>query len=279
MRALTLSAPAKINPYLEILGRRADGFHELETVFQTLELSDLVTVELNDHADVVVRSDDPALACDHSNLAWRAGDAVRQLRPASGFAITLKKRIPMAAGLGGGSSDAAAVLRAAQLLLTNPLSAGDIATIAAALGSDVPFFLFGGTAHALGRGERLTPLPDLPPLPVTVCKPVASLSTPLVYGALSSEERGPRQALGPAECRQKLAADPPSLHNRLTGPARRLEPSVASLLDWLAAQDAPSLLSGSGSACFIMSHIEPPPGIAYWHTQFRPRARLDAVGE
>nr|MBA3846538.1 4-(cytidine 5'-diphospho)-2-C-methyl-D-erythritol kinase [Planctomycetota bacterium] len=169
----TISAPAKVNLHLEVLGRRGDGFHALETIFQTLELADEVSVELVPGPDgIVLTCDDPTLPTDARNLAWRAAEAFRARRPVAGRCdVHLRKRIPAGAGMGGGSSDAAAVLRALSALVSAPPSSDELAAIAAELGSDVPFFLTGGTAHALGRGEIITPLADLPRLPLTVLKP------------------------------------------------------------------------------------------------------------
>ena len=173
MPGLVLPAPAKINLVLEILGRRDDGFHALETVFQTLELADEVAVEVRpgDGIGLVVEGAD--LPAGPENLAWRAAAAYTARHPIGRVAIHLRKRVPHGAGLGGGSSDAAAVLRALARLDPDPLPATDLAVIALALGSDVPFFLVGGTAHALGRGEELTPLPDAADQVVTILKPPA----------------------------------------------------------------------------------------------------------
>lgn len=278
---LRLAAPAKINLHLEILGRRDDGFHALETVFQTLELHDVVGVARAAGDGIALACSDPSLPMDAGNLAWRAAAAVQARRPGTGrIVIALDKRLPAGAGLGGGSSDAAAVLRGLQRLLPTPLAHADLLAIAADLGSDVPFFLLGGTAHALGRGEELTPLPDLPPLPVTVLKPARDLPTPAVYRELREDERGPRPARGADWWGAALAGAAgigAALANRLTGPAVRLEPQVRDLLEWLADTGVPHLLSGSGSACFALAHLDPPPGVRAWRTSTRPRARLDAL--
>jgi 4-diphosphocytidyl-2-C-methyl-D-erythritol kinase len=262
---ITLPAPAKINLHLEILGRRADGFHALETVFQTLALADAVTVDLASGTGIVLTCSDPTIPADERNLAWRAAAAVQARRPGCGrVTMSLAKRIPHGAGLGGGSSDAASVLLALNHLLAAPLPASELAAIALALGSDVPFFLMGGTAHATGRGEELTPLAEVAPMPVTVLMPAAHLPTPTVFQELTDAERGPRTARGAT-----WAANQPVtalLHNRLTGPARRLCPAAASLLDWLADQGVPHLLSGSGAACFALAHVNPPAGVRAFHT-------------
>jgi 4-diphosphocytidyl-2-C-methyl-D-erythritol kinase len=135
---------AKINWALRIIGKRADGFHDLETVFQAISLHDELTFTPSDRLSVTC--DDPSIPVDETNLVLRAARAVN----APPVAIHLRKRIPAGGGLGGGSSNAATTLR--------ELSSGDLAPIALSLGSDVPFFLLGGTAYATGRGEVLTPM-------------------------------------------------------------------------------------------------------------------------
>lgn len=271
---LVLAAPAKVNLHLEILGRRADGFHALETVFQTIGLADRVEVEAGAGDGVSCSCSEPTLPSGPGNLAHRAAAAwLAAAGCHAGIAIRIDKRLPHGAGLGGGSSDAAAVLRACDRLL-GPLPPGRLAAIALELGSDVPFFLLGGTAHALGRGEILTPLPDLPALPLTVLMPDAQQPTPAVFRELTEAERGPRPARGPAA----FAGDPAAwLHNRLAAPARRLCPPAAALLDALAAAGVPHLLSGSGAACFCLGAAPDLPGVRAFPTRLRPRADLDRV--
>jgi 4-diphosphocytidyl-2-C-methyl-D-erythritol kinase len=276
--AITVAAPAKINLHLEVLGRRADGFHELETVFQTLDLHDEVTVALTPGPDAVTLwCSDPALPADHANLAWRAAAAVLAARPGLGrVAITLAKRLPAGAGLGGGSSDAAAVLRALAALDAR-VAALDLPALALGLGSDVPFFLVGGTAHATGRGEVLTPLPDIPaPAGLTVLMPEgAHLATPAVFRELTDEERGPRDGRGAAWFAGRLAGGAPAIAaNRLTAPARRLCPPLADLLDHLHAHRVPHVMTGSGAACVAFATVVPPLGVTAWPTAFRHRADL-----
>ena len=157
-------AYAKINLTLDILGRGADGYHELATVMQTVDLYDTLCLTATNDDSVSLICTTPELSNDE-NLAVRAAQLVRQrfaLR--QGIGIELYKRIPIAAGLGGGSSDAAAVLLALQQWWQLPLSSSDLLNMAAALGSDVPFFLTGGLALCEGRGERVTTLaPYWPP--------------------------------------------------------------------------------------------------------------------
>ena len=155
---ITERAHAKINLTLEILGIRPDGYHDLASVIQTLDLFDDVTVEAADETEVTC--DDPSIAGE-ANLAHRAAEALRQQAGVRyGARISITKRIPVAAGLGGGSADAAATLRALNRLWRTGLNTTQLAEIGATVGSDVPFLVHGGTALVQGRGERITSLPD-----------------------------------------------------------------------------------------------------------------------
>ena len=155
--ALVLEAHAKINLTLEILGKRHDGYHNLVSVMQTVDLHD--TVRLTRADDISLECSDPALAGD-DNLALKAARALWEVcDPGQGVEIRLEKRIPVAAGLGGGSADAAAVLRGLNDMWEAGLSGGEMASLALAMGADVPFLLRGGTALVQGRGDDVTPLP------------------------------------------------------------------------------------------------------------------------
>jgi 4-diphosphocytidyl-2-C-methyl-D-erythritol kinase len=163
-----MKAYAKINWALRIVGKRPDGYHDIETLFQTITLHDTLTI---DPADTLsMTCDDLTIPTDDRNLVIRAAKAIG----ATGR-ITLQKKIPAGGGLGGGSSDAAAVL--AHFDRNDP-------SIALALGSDVPFFLHGGTAYATGRGEVITPLPRVAPVPLIVLIPQERVSTAEAYGSL-----------------------------------------------------------------------------------------------
>jgi 4-diphosphocytidyl-2-C-methyl-D-erythritol kinase len=167
---------AKINWSLRVTGKRADGFHELETVFQLISLHDTVTFEESDR--LVVTCDDPTIPTDERNLVVKAARALGIDR----IAIHIEKRIPSGGGLGGGSSNAAATLTtlAKMFGLNQPL-----APIALQLGSDVPFFLVGGTAYATGRGEVITPLPDAPDFPLLLVLPRQRVSTADAFRSLA----------------------------------------------------------------------------------------------
>jgi 4-diphosphocytidyl-2-C-methyl-D-erythritol kinase len=165
---MRVNAYAKINWSLRITGKRADGFHDLETLFQTISLHDTLTFEASDRLSLTC--DDPTIPVDDTNLVIRAARAVR-----ANVAIALHKEIPAGGGLGGGSSDAAATL----IALGKPSS-----EIALTLGSDVPFFLTGGTAYATGRGEILTPLPRISGVPLLLLIPEERVSTARAFAML-----------------------------------------------------------------------------------------------
>jgi len=190
---LHLFAPAKVNWTLEVLGRRPDGYHEVMTVLQTLDLCDRVV--LSPARDVQVRVTgrvaDLSEVSAEENLALRAAMALRQEvgGKGPGALIELEKVVPAAAGLGGGSSDAAAVLRGLNALWGLGLSLEELSVIGSRLGADVPFFLHGGTAQASGRGEDVTPLPDVPSRRLLIVVPPVSLpgKTAGMYRRLTPE--------------------------------------------------------------------------------------------
>lgn len=175
MHAYSLLAPAKINLYLEILGDRPDGYHELVMILQSIALADQIDLRANGTDRIRVRCDDPQVPADDSNLAYRAAALMGRQFPDSfdrfgGVDIEIHKRIPIGAGLAGGSTDAAAVLVGMDLLWKLGLTQIEIQELAAELGSDIPFCVTGGTAIATGRGQQLAPLPSLEQLYVVLAK-------------------------------------------------------------------------------------------------------------
>jgi len=175
MRSYSLIAPAKINLYLEILGDRADGYHELAMILQSIELADQVNIRAIGTQAIQVHCDHPQVPTDKTNLAYRAVELMSQQFPDcwaqfGGVEVTIKKNIPVAAGLAGGSTNAAAVLVGLDLLWQLGLTQPELQELAAKLGSDVPFCLAGGTAIATGRGEELDPLPSLDSFYVVLAK-------------------------------------------------------------------------------------------------------------
>ncbi|MCP9926879.1 4-(cytidine 5'-diphospho)-2-C-methyl-D-erythritol kinase [Cyanobium sp. CH-040] len=277
MVELTVWSPAKINLHLEVLGLRPDGFHELAMVMQTIDLLDALELESSADAAITLECDRPGLPTDGSNLIVKAAELLR-LRsglPELGARIRLRKRIPVGAGLAGGSSNAAAALVGLNALWGLGLGDGDLHALAARLGSDVPFCLAGGTQLCFGRGERLEPL--LPgassSLAVLLIKhPAASVSTPWAYGRfrdlrgrsyLSGEEafERRREALRRGPLLQALPQPGPlpTLRNDLQAV---VEPEVASVREGLALlRGLPGSLavamSGSGPSLFALFAGQP----------------------
>jgi 4-diphosphocytidyl-2-C-methyl-D-erythritol kinase len=251
---LVLDAPAKINLLLRALGRRPDGYTELLTVFQTLALADQVSLE-RVPAGITVECDDPAVPGGEGNLAHRAAALFAGKTGASGgVRVAITKRIPLEAGLGGGSSDAAAVLRGMNLLFGGPASSGELLRMGLSLGSDVPFFLVGGTAVGRGRGEILEPLADLPPRPVVLVRPGHGVSTAAAYRMLPEALTGE----GPDDTiilrgltAGDLAGVAPLLRNDLEPGVVAAHPEVGSVRSRIGATEPlVALMTGSGSVCF-----------------------------
>ena len=184
IRKARLKAFAKLNLGLRVLYKRPDGFHELRTVFQTISLADRITVSFQRTSKTQIAIEG-APEIEDNLMVRAAGRVLEELGVRGQVNFHLEKTIPMGAGLGGGSSDAAAVLLALPVLAGRALPAGRAAAVALELGSDVPFFLHGGTALALGRGEELYPLPELPPSRVLLIAPEIHSSTVQAYRDLS----------------------------------------------------------------------------------------------
>src|SRR5882672_1733598 len=184
---LTLPAFAKINLSLHVLGQRPDGYHEIDTVLQTISLHDTITLTVTESPEIVLSCDDRSLPTGADNLVYRAATALQaRFAPAKGVHIRLEKRIPVQAGLGGGSSDAAATLLGLRYLWNTTAPARELLNIASGLGADVPFFFFGGTARGTGIGKDLAPLPDAPDRFLVVLKPTASIPTSIAYKSLKA---------------------------------------------------------------------------------------------
>lgn len=194
MITLYEGAFAKINLTLDVLGKRPDGYHDLKSVMQTISIRDDIQIDLETGEPWKLICDQEGIPTVDTNLAWKAAkvffDTVK--KDPKGLTITITKRIPQQAGLGGGSADAGAVLRALNKHYDNPLSILALAELGSKVGSDVPFCTLCGTAMVEGRGERLRKLPDLPDCFFVVCKPDFSASTPELYRKLDESVIGKR---------------------------------------------------------------------------------------
>lgn len=267
-RPVRLRAFAKINLTLRLLGTRPDGYHELRTVFQSLAVHDTIVVTRR-RGPFEIQSRDPDCPCDRTNLVWKAADLMWQEAGREGSArdvsVTIVKRIPAQAGLGGGSSDAAAALRVFGAMWRVKVDEERLRELAARLGADVPFFLMGGTALGLGRGDVLFPLADFGSRAVVLVVPSFAVSTREAYGWWDVDSASPggtarrpegsaagRPAAAVPRGRRGLAAWPArEWVNDLEAPVAVRHPEIADLVARLAQAGASySAMSGSGSAVF-----------------------------
>jgi 4-diphosphocytidyl-2-C-methyl-D-erythritol kinase len=254
----TVLAPAKVNLILRILDRRSDGFHNLWSLMQTVELVDEVSIRLNQgHADIRLECDAQSLSVDHTNLVYRAALTVlRQSQRTAGLDIVLKKRIPMGAGLGGGSSDAAATIVGLNRLLNLGWSPHEMAAVGEGLGSDVPFFFFAPSAIVSGRGEQVQPVRIAGTRWVVLVNPGFPVETKWAYHQLSSTRPGiptMPDALAHIHKDQQLSWDQVSkeAHNDFEGPVFSVHPVLREVkMRLLAAGAETVLLSGSGATVF-----------------------------
>lgn len=185
---VTLPSYAKVNLTLDVRERLPNGYHLVQTVMQQINLADEVTVHQTDEPGIRIECSDPAVPCDHTNLAWRAAERFyTRLGESPRVTITLRKQIPAQAGLGGGSSNAATTLRALNILHGHPFSVKELHSLAISIGSDVPFFLHGGTALVEGLGEVVTPLPVPLSYPLVIAVPPEGISTSRAYQRIDEE--------------------------------------------------------------------------------------------
>lgn len=247
MRHLTLHCPAKVNLYLKVIGRRSDGYHDLITLMQPVTLNDELAIS-HAAAGIGLECDHPDLPVDERNLAVRAAMAFQAaVSRRFGVRIRLKKNIPLAAGLGGGSSDAAGVLKGLNAISGKPLTASQLHQLARRLGADVPFFLLDGPAWGRGIGDVLTPV-VLPTYCYVLVNPGYQISTAWAYSRLQPP------FVAPAEARWDCWPEQPPaawLHNDLEAVAMASYPDLLALKQALWQEGAEGvLMSGSGPTVF-----------------------------
>jgi 4-diphosphocytidyl-2-C-methyl-D-erythritol kinase len=308
MRSYSLIAPAKINLHLEILGDRSDGYHELAMVMQSISLSDRVEVRANGTEKLQVHCNHTQVPQDSTNLAYRAAELMTVEFPEGfqrygGVEIFLDKQIPVAAGLAGGSGNAAAVLVGIDLLWKLGLTQSELQELGAKLGSDVPFSLCGGTAIATGRGDRISPLPDLEGIHLVLAKyRNLSVSTPWAYQTYRQqfghtypsdpntlEQRANRVhsgALIQAIAQQDKTKIGQLMHNDLEKVVLPAHSLVSNLKKaFLECNPLGAMMSGSGPTVFALAESEthaaaietkikqilPDPQLDTWKAQFCPQ--------
>ncbi len=263
MTTLYEYAYAKLNLTLDVLGKREDGYHDLQSVMQTVSIRDDIEIDVGTGKPWSLKCTREDIPCDERNLAWKAAKVYcdTMKKDPNGLEIRINKRIPSQAGMGGGSADAAAVLRALNEYYGNPLSILALAELGAQIGSDVPFCVVGGTCMCEGRGEKLRKLPDMPDCIFVVVKPDFSVSTPELYKKIdevSIPKRPDNRAMESA---------------LLAGDLEKVAHNVFNVFDPVVTADHLELnyikslfhqygavsyqMTGSGSACYaIVSEFE-----------------------
>lgn len=255
-----VKAPAKINLTLDVLHKRSDGYHEVEMIMTTVDLSDRIGLETREDGQIHIISVDRFVPNDHRNLAYQAAKILKEMyHVKSGVSITIEKHIPVAAGLAGGSSDAAATLRGLNTLWDLGLSLEQLAQIGTKIGSDVAFCVYGGTALATGRGEKIQELPSPANCWVILAKPVLGVSTADVYGNLKIDQivhPNTKQMIEAIETKnfEQMCA---SVGNVLEDVTLKLYPEVAGLKEQMQKFGADAvLMSGSGPTVFGLVYQE-----------------------
>lgn len=257
-QSVSFFSPAKINLFLRILSKRPDGYHSLATLMQAISLGDTLHITKASSFHDQLTCIDPKLPCDSTNLVLRAAELFRCKSSISLYLnVHLEKRIPIEAGLGGGSSNAATTLWAMNQLVGSPFSSTTLQEWGGLLGSDVPFFFSTGTAYCTGRGEVVQSTQSLNPPSIWIVKPPQGLSTRSVYAALELEklqERDPEVSLSAFQ----FIKEHFPLYNDLEAVALRLDPQLRLLAEGLRHQYGDQvLLSGSGSSFFCLGEQAP----------------------
>lgn len=280
----TFRAYAKINLLLRILAREAAGYHGIETVFQRIALHDLIHVSLTD-AMRTLECEGPSMPVEglgtpEENLAWRAAERyAAATRWDTGWRIEIEKHIPVGGGLGGGSADAAGVLRAMNAMNPRPLEQRALVELAGTLGADVPFFVADASlALAWSRGDRLLPLPALPPMAVTLVTFEAGVNSATAYTTFANARQDSRETVGaaryPADLFSSWASLVPFATNDFErvvptfhGGVARVLPAVQREAARIRASGAPAIgmLSGSGATCFLLHPADAPVTLAPEH--------------
>jgi 4-diphosphocytidyl-2-C-methyl-D-erythritol kinase len=256
MVAITLYPCAKINLALRVGARRADGFHDVHTLLQSIDLSDTLVITSR-RGPFSLSTRQSGVPADKTNLVWRAASLLWRALGREGeprdARVRLVKKIPVAAGLGGGSADAAAALVGLNRIWGGRQSRRDLIALASALGSDVPFFLFGGTAVGTGRGDEVYPVDDVARLGIVVIKPGVGVATPDAYRWFDEDAAaGSKHQAAPARPLDVgWPTGPVNLLNDLEAPVGRRQPVVSEIVDACHRAGAvTAAMTGSGSAVF-----------------------------
>jgi 4-diphosphocytidyl-2-C-methyl-D-erythritol kinase len=259
-------SPAKLNLFFRVLRKRPDGYHDIASLFQAIDLFDRLFFSLSDQ-DALTCSN-PTIPCDATNLVAKALAQLRARTHVPPVKIHIEKQIPIEAGLGGGSSNAATALWGLNKLIGSPLTQYQLIEIGACIGSDVPFFFSSGTAYCTGRGEILEPFSLPESLIGYIAKPAYGLSTPLVYKHTIVEELSQRNP-------EEVLKSYPQFFNDLEISSFRLEPRLGSLRNELRKSFEEVVMTGSGTAFFCLKG-EPKPIEGVTFVPFQSTHRMDS---
>lgn len=262
MKEIRLFSPAKVNLFLELLGKREDGYWEVETVLQEVDLKDEIIIRETGGGKIRVKCSNSEVGPEKDNLAYKAARIVNEeyAEGRRGIQIEIKKNIPVGRGLGGGSSNAAVTLKGLNQLWELGLSQTELAGIGTRLGMDVPFFIYGGTCLGKGRGEVITPLPRLKNVPILLLWPDFSLPTAQVYSQISpplTYQTRSVTLLTKALQAQDIESMQSSVFNRLEEVVQRIYPSVRFFWKQIdSLRLGRNTMSGSGPTFFILNYRE-----------------------
>lgn len=253
------TAPAKINLTLDTLYKRDDGYHEVNMVMTTVDLNDQLSFEKRTDGKIVIETEHQYVPSDRRNLAYQAAELMMDTYGiTSGVTISIEKNIPIAAGLAGGSADAAAAFRGINVLYNLELDIDTLAELSGKLGSDIPFCVYGGTALATGRGEQIEHLPKPPNAWVVLAKPKVNVSTRTIYQALEPGKNEPASPEMVEAIRSRdYALMVQRLKNDLQEVTMKKYPDVRKLIDTMLSNGADgAMMSGSGPTVFGFAHKE-----------------------
>lgn len=255
MEKIVCKAMAKVNLGLDVLRRRQDGYHEVRMIMQSVDLYDVLTFEKTEAAGIVIRTNKKNIPTDQRNLIYKAADLLMQKYSITdGLCVTLEKRIPMAAGMAGGSTDAAAVFVAMNKLFSLHMTQESMCELAVTIGADVPYCIVGGTVLAEGIGEKLTKLADAPVCTLLIAKPSVGVSTKYVYENLHADKLRQHPDIDgmlTAICEDDLDGVAKRLGNVLETVTVKAYPVIEKLKSWMIEHGAVNaLMSGSGPTVF-----------------------------
>ncbi|MBU2099994.1 4-(cytidine 5'-diphospho)-2-C-methyl-D-erythritol kinase, partial [Candidatus Micrarchaeota archaeon] len=255
MKKNTINSPAKVNLTLDIIKKREDGYHELEMVMQELELKDEIVLEEIEKNEIRIRCILPEVPINEKNLCWKAAEIIKEKKDIKkGILIRIKKKIPVAGGLGGGSSNAAATIKGLNELWELNLEEKEMQEIAEQIGMDVAFFLYGGTAFAEGRGEKIKKIKSFPKTKMIVCNPGIPVSTKTAYSNIDYEKSG--KVLASRKLKQAIEQGKETkeliqlIHNDFEFSVFRDFPKIEKLKEEMQENSLNVLMSGSGSTVF-----------------------------